>query len=321
MAHTSSSLPRVLTFAVLYSSLWLAILPRSTDAVSLSYVLSQLTNMGNTGSKAANMSAAMVEFAAGYDKVTDIGGCSLLVPYNDGWTRALAGYKTKNPSATTASDPILEALSTVVNSPGSVAPLNAMSANAKNALSRLAKFLAVATYIAPMDMVTGSVSVPPLAASPDQPTSHCFLCIRFPSKQYKTGRFSLSTEVNQPVYLYGNASGSPFKSASLDHAFTGTDRGSDASAKNGLMAGVDAGGPKAVAGAKSSVSMTSTTSILDKTTSSSQVSATYLTDVVFPANMGSLTSTDAVGIYGKGAGRLAKSLGLIISLVAAVLLF
>ncbi|CAI5457810.1 unnamed protein product [Closterium sp. Yama58-4] len=298
MARYPSS-TRALTLAVLFSvSLWVATLPRSADAVQLSYVLSQIRNRTNTGNANVDMSAGVVEFAAGYDKATDISGGSYLVPVNDGWTNALAGYKTLNPSATTSSDPVLEALSTVVSSSGSVSALNAMSANAKNAMSRLAKFMAIIQYIAPSDMQTGN---------------------------YKNGRFSLSTALNQPIYLYANVTGS-LPAAGLDHVFTGTDRGTvdpTTYKTNGLVAGSGAGGPKAVADVTAAFGLSSSTQVLGKTTSSSDMSAIVVTDPVFPATMSSLTSSDPVQPYGKGAGSFAmygNFLGLGLSLIALLVL-
>ncbi|CAI7788783.1 unnamed protein product [Closterium sp. NIES-53] len=280
MAWYPSSM-RALALAVFFSaSLWVATLPRSADAVELSYVLSQIRNSSNTGPKPVDFSAGMVEFAAGYDKATDISGGSLLLPINDGWTNALAGYKKINPAATTSSDPVLEALSTIVSSSGSVSALNGMSANAKNAMSRLAKFMVISQYVGPADMQTGN---------------------------YKNGRFSLSTELNQPIFLYANVTGS-MPAAGLDHVFTGTDRGTvdpTTSAKNGLVAGSDAGGPKAVADVTAAFALSSSTQVLGKTTSSSDMSAIVVTDPVFPATMSSLTSSDPVQPYGKGAGSLA----------------
>ncbi|CAI7901432.1 unnamed protein product, partial [Closterium sp. NIES-53] len=274
MAWYPSSM-RALALAVFFSaSLWVATLPRSADAVELSYVLSQIRNSSNTGPKPVDFSAGMVEFAAGYDKATDISGGSLLLPINDGWTNALAGYKKINPAATTSSDPVLEALSTIVSSSGSVSALNGMSANAKNAMSRLAKFMVISQYVGPADMQTGN---------------------------YKNGRFSLSTELNQPIFLYANVTGS-MPAAGLDHVFTGTDRGTvdpTTSAKNGLVAGSDAGGPKAVADVTAAFALSSSTQVLGKTTSSSDMSAIVVTDPVFPATMSSLTSSDPVQPYGK----------------------
>ncbi|CAI5457812.1 unnamed protein product [Closterium sp. Yama58-4] len=220
----------------------------------------------------------MVEFAAGYDKVDDITGGSLLLPLNDGWTNALAGYKINNPFATTSSDPVLEALSTVVSSSGSVSALNGMSANAKNALSRLAKFMSITQYVGPNDMQGGN---------------------------YKNGRFSLTTALNQPIYLYGNVTGALTTGSGVDHIFTGTDRGAvdpTTYMKNGLIAGSGAGGPKAVSRVASAFALSSSTSVLGKITSSSDMSAIVVSDAVFPATMGSLTSSDPVQPYGKAHG-------------------
>ncbi|CAI5457807.1 unnamed protein product, partial [Closterium sp. Yama58-4] len=256
MARYPSS-TRTLSLAALFSA-----------SLSLSYVLSQIRNTTNTGPNPVEFSGGIVEFAAGYDNVTDISGGSILLPVNDGWTNALAGYKTLNPSATTSSDPVLEALSTVVSSSGSVSALNAMSANAKNALSRLAKFMAISQCIQPTDMQTGN---------------------------YKNGRFSFSTALNQPIYLYANVTGS-LLAADLVHVFTGTDRGTVDSAsymKSGLVAGSDAGGPKAVADVAAAFRMSSFTQVL------SNVTAIVVTDPVFPATMSSLTSSDPVQPYGK----------------------
>ncbi|CAI6012814.1 unnamed protein product [Closterium sp. NIES-65] len=259
---------RTLSFAVLFSA-----------SLCISYVLSQIRNTTNTAPTPVDFSARIVEFAAGYDNATDISGGSLLLPINDGWTNALAGYKTLNPAATTSSDPVLEALSTVVSSSGSVSALNGMSANAKNALSRLAKFMSISQCIQPTDMQTGN---------------------------YKNGRFSFSTALNQPIYLYANVTGS-LTAAGLVHVFTGTDRGTvdpTTSAKNGLVAGSDAGGPKAVADVAaafgmSSSSLSGSTQVLGDTTSSSDMTAIVVTDPVFPATMSSLTSSDPVQPYGK----------------------
>ncbi|CAI5528722.1 unnamed protein product [Closterium sp. Naga37s-1] len=147
----------VLAFAVLCSALWVATLPpRLVDAVPLLYVLSQIRYTSTVEGQLADMTAGVVEFAAGYDKVDDISGSTHLFPINDGWTNALAGYKTNNRSATPASDPVFEALDTIVKSPGSVSALNAMSANAKNALSRLAKFMAIRGTILTTDMASGN---------------------------------------------------------------------------------------------------------------------------------------------------------------------
>ncbi|CAI5494048.1 unnamed protein product [Closterium sp. Naga37s-1] len=280
MARSPSS-TRALTLAVLFSaSLWVASLPRSADAVQLSYVLSQIRNKTNTGAN-ADISAGMVEFAAGYDKVDDITGGSLLLPINDGWTNALAAYKTNNPSATTSSDPVLEALSTIVSSSGSLSALNGMSSNAKNAMSRLAKFMSVREYVGPTEMQTGT---------------------------YKNGRFSLNTALNQPIYLYANVTGVLTTGSGIDHVFTGTDRGAvdpTTYKKNGLVAGSGAGGPKAVGDVTAVFGLASSTQVLGKTTSSSDMSAIVVSDPVFPATMSSLTSSDPVQPYGKGAGSFA----------------
>ncbi|CAI7730467.1 unnamed protein product [Closterium sp. NIES-53] len=280
MAHIqSTSSARVLTFAVLCSALWVATLPRIADAVPLSYVLSQIRDTSNTDGKPADMTAGVVEFAAGYDKVDDISGSSLLFPINEGWTSALTGYKAKNPSATSSSDPVLEALTTVLSSSGSLSALNGMSANAKNALSRLAKFMAIRGTISTTDMESGS---------------------------YKNGRFSFDTEVNQPMYLYANVTGALMYASigGLDHVFTGTDRGAvdpTTYKKNGLIAGSDDGGPKAAADVLVAVILrTSRVKGAIKTTDS-DMTAMFVTDVAFPANMGSLTSSDPVSPYGKGA--------------------
>ncbi|CAI5457789.1 unnamed protein product [Closterium sp. Yama58-4] len=310
MTHIQSpSWARVLTFAVLCSALlWVATLPRVADAVSLSYVLSQIRDAAtHTDGKPAGMTAGVVEFAARYDKVDDISDSSLLLPINEGWTSALAGYKAKNPAATTSSDPVLEALSTVVSSSGSVSALNAMSANGKNAMSRLAKFMAIRGTISTTDMASGS---------------------------YKNGRFTFDTEVNQPMYLYANVTGALVYASieGLDHVFTGTDRGSvdpTTYKKNGLMAGSDDGTPRAAAdvlvafivqaGVVRSGSYTITTSA----TPTSNMTALFVTDVAFPANMGSLTSSDPVSTYGKDAGRFAlygNSLALVLSLIVVLVL-
>ncbi|CAI7820864.1 unnamed protein product [Closterium sp. NIES-54] len=276
MAHIqSTSSARVLTFAVLCSALWVATLPRIADAVPLSYVLSQIRDTSNTDGKPADMTAGVVEFAAGYDKVDDISGSSLLFPINEGWTSALTGYKAKNPSATSSSDPVLEALTTVLSSSGSLSALNGMSANAKNALSRLAKFMAIRGTISTTDMESGSVSVPQLVES-------------------------------TPMYLYANVTGALMYASigGLDHVFTGTDRGAvdpTTYKKNGLIAGSDDGGPKAAADVLVAVILrTSRVKGAIKTTDS-DMTAMFVTDVAFPANMGSLTSSDPVSPYGKGA--------------------
>ncbi|CAI6012798.1 unnamed protein product [Closterium sp. NIES-65] len=279
MAHMQSTLSaRDLTFAVLCSALWVATLPRIADSVPLSYVLSQIRDTSNTDVKPAGMTAGVVEFAAGYDKVDDISGSSLLFPINEGWTSALTGYKAKNPSATTSSDPVLEALNTVVSSSGSVSALNCMSANGKNALSRLAKFMAIRGTISTTDMESGS---------------------------YKNGRFSFDTEVNQPIYLYANVTGA-LRYASiggLDHVFTGTDRGAvepTTYKKNGLMAGSDDGTPRAAADVLVAAILTTSRVKGAIKTTDSDMTAMFVTDVAFPANMGSLTSSDPVSPYGKG---------------------
>ncbi|CAI5509801.1 unnamed protein product [Closterium sp. Naga37s-1] len=157
--QSTSSARHVLTFAVLYSaSIWAVILPlpRLAEAVALSDVLAQIRDQAQFPS--SDLSAGMVEFSAGYDKVTDISSVSLLLPSNDAWSQALSGYQGMNPSATTASDPLYEALDTMVKSKGAVASLNAMSANAKNAMSRLAKYMAIREYISVQDMESGKVS-------------------------------------------------------------------------------------------------------------------------------------------------------------------
>ncbi|CAI5497257.1 unnamed protein product [Closterium sp. Naga37s-1] len=293
MAHVqSTSSARVITFAVLYSaSICALILPllRPAEAVPLSDVLSLLCDKAQfpTG----DLSSGMVEFAAGYDKVNDISGVSLLLPENHAWNSAMMGYQGMNPSATTATDPLLEALDTMVKSKGAVASLNAMSANAKNAMSRLAKFMAIREYISPQDMASG------------KPV--------FPSEQYKDGRFSLNTLVNQPLYLYGNVTGIGSDTA-LDHVFIGTDLGpieavraiatntSDPVSVEQFSKGGNAGVPKAVARVNLAGGQGVTEKFLGKTTSSSDMGAIEVSSVVFPANMGSLTSYDAVSPYGKG---------------------
>ncbi|GJP44676.1 hypothetical protein CLOM_g4041 [Closterium sp. NIES-68] len=282
----------VLTFSVLLSaSLWAATLPRVAHAVDLSYVLEQIRNKTLMDPYIAGISAGMVEFAAGYDKVKDITGGSLVLPEDNGWTSALAGYKAKNPTATTASDPVLEALDTIVNQKGSVSSLNSMSNNGKNAMSRLAKFLAVRDFITPSEMTTG---------------------------KYKSGKFSLSTLVNQPIFLYGGVTGA---TTSLDHAFTGTDLGLTVSSGSG--SGSEAGGPKAVASVNSAFQLATSTRVLGTTTSSSDMTFIVTDAVVFPANMGSLTSYDPVSPYGKAAGSFALSgnyMALVLSLIALLAL-
>ncbi|CAI5951118.1 unnamed protein product [Closterium sp. NIES-64] len=309
MAHVqSTSSARVITFAVLYSaSICALILPllRPAEAVPLSDVLSKLRHKDQflTGHLS---SSGMVEFAAGYEKVNDISGVSLLLPENDAWNSALMGYQGMNPSATTATDPLLEALDTMVKSKGAVASLNAMSANAKNAMSRLAKFMAIREYISSQDMASG---------------------------KYKDGRFSLNTLVNQPLYLYGNVTGDGSDTA-LDHVFIGTDLGpieavraiatnsSDPMSMQFRKWG-NAGVPKAVARVNQAVGEGVTGKFLGITTLSSDTEAIEVSSVVFPANMGSLTSYDAVTPYGKGAGTFAlygNSMALVLSMIAASLI-
>ncbi|GJP37087.1 hypothetical protein CLOM_g21531 [Closterium sp. NIES-68] len=289
----------VLTFSVLLSaSLWAATLPRVAHAVDLSYVLEQIRNKTLMDPYIAGISAGMVEFAAGYDKVKDITGGSLVLPEDNGWTSALAGYKAKNPTATTASDPVLEALDTIVNQKGSVSSLNSMSNNGKNAMSRLAKFLAVRDFITPSEMTTG---------------------------KYKSGKFSLSTLVNQPIFLYGGVTGA---TTSLDHAFTGTDLGLTVSSGSGSGSGgsvteSEAGGPKAVARVNGAFQLVTSTQVLGTTTSSSDMTFIVTDAVVFPANMGSLTSYDPVSPYGKAAGSFALSgnyMALVLSLIGLLAL-
>ncbi|CAI5506518.1 unnamed protein product [Closterium sp. Naga37s-1] len=279
MAHMqSTSSARVLTFAVLCSALWVATLPRIADAVPLSYMVSQIRYTSNTNGKPADMTAGVVKFAAGYDKVDDISGSSLLFPINEGWTSALTGYKAKNPSATTLSDPVLKALSTVVSSSGSVSVLNGMSANGKNALSRLAKFMAIRGTISTTDMESG--------------------------RQYKNGRFTFDTEVNQPMYLYANVNGALMyaRIGGLDHVFTRTDRGlvdPTTYKKNGLMAGSEDGTPKAAADVLVAVILTTSRVKGAIKTTDSDMNAMFVTDA-FPVNVFSLTSSDPVSPYGKG---------------------
>ncbi|CAI7890197.1 unnamed protein product, partial [Closterium sp. NIES-53] len=140
----------------------------------------------------------------------------------------------------------------------------------------------------------------------------------FPSKQYKNGRFNLSTALNQPIFLYANVTGS-MPAAGLDHVFTGTDRGTvdpTTSYENGLVAGSDAGGPKAVAYVTVAFTLFSFTEVLGKTTWTSEMSGFVVTDPVFPATMSSLTSSDPVQPYGKGTGSLfAVGLSLIALLI------
>ncbi|CAI5509802.1 unnamed protein product [Closterium sp. Naga37s-1] len=317
MAHVQStfSARRVITLAVFYfASLWAVILPlpRLAEAVSLSDVLALIRDKANFA--AGDLSCGMVEFAAGYDKVNDISGVSLLLPENDAWNYAMMGYQGMNPSATTASDPLLEALDTMVKSKGAVASLNAMSANAKNAMSRLAKYMAIREYISPQEMASG------------KPV--------FPSEQYKDGRFSLNTLLNQPLYLYGNVTGIGSNTA-LDHVFIGSDMGpieavraiatntSDPVSVDQFSKGGNAGVPKAVARVNLAGGQGTSEKFLGKTTSSSDMGALAVSMVVFPANMGSLTSYDAVSTYGKGAGTFAlygSSMALILSMIAALLL-
>ncbi|CAI5956532.1 unnamed protein product [Closterium sp. NIES-65] len=284
MAQSPSS-TRALTLAVLFSaSLWVASLPRSADAVQLSYVLSQIRNKTNTGAN-ADISAGMVEFAAGYDKVDDITGGSLLLPINDGWTNALAAYKTNNPSATTSSDPVLEALSTIVSSSGSLSALNGMSSNAKNAMSRLAKF---------MSYKNGRFSLN--------------TALNQPIYLYANVTGVLTTGSGIDHVFTGTDRGAVDPTTYK---------------KNGLVAGSGAGGPKAVGDVTAVFGLASSAQVLGKTTSSSDMSAIVVSDPVFPATMSSLTSSDPVQPYGKGAGSFAiygNLLALGLSVIALLVL-
>ncbi|CAI5977957.1 unnamed protein product, partial [Closterium sp. NIES-64] len=106
---------------------------------------------------------------------------------------------------------------------------------------------------------------------------------------YKTGRLSFDTEVNQTIYAYGTVTGDLY-------AFTGTDRGSVDPKNyltNGLVAGSGAGGPKAVAVGIYFLTLTentTTATLGNDKLSSSEMSVVFVSDPVFPSDMGSLTS-------------------------------
>ncbi|CAI7899540.1 unnamed protein product [Closterium sp. NIES-53] len=267
--QSTSSARNVLTFAGLYStSIWAVILPlpRLAEAVALSDVLAQIRDQARFPSK--DLSAGMVEFATGYDKVTDISSVSLLLSSNDAWSQALSGYQGMNPSATNASDPLYEAFETMVKSKGAVTSLKSMSASAKNALSWLAKYMAIREYISPQDMESG-----------------------------------------KPLYLYRNVTSSSTVKG-IDAFFIGSDIGpieaikynvtNDPLSAAAYTTGGDAGGPKAVARVNGAGGQGTYEKFLGKTTSSEYMGAIEVSSAVFPTNMGSLTSYDAVSPYGKG---------------------
>ncbi|CAI7730193.1 unnamed protein product [Closterium sp. NIES-53] len=336
----------VLTFAALLSaSLLAASLPRLADAVPLSFVLTQVRNKTNTSPFTADISAGMVEFAAGYDQATDIAGGTLFLPIDAAWTAALNGYKSANASATTASDPLLEALDTLVKTNGSLASLNSMSSGGRNALSRLAKFLAIREYLDNAKL----------------------------NSTYKSGRFSFSSLLNQNIWLYGDTAADvwyltgtdpdfllkpPTGSAKLAAVVAAPAPASSAapasapapapvldttvdtppaaapapaapapagSGTGALVPGSGAGGPKAVSVLAIVLPLYSKNTILGVTTSSSDVSVNLVSDVVFPSNMASLTSFDATSAYGtvnKGANALfSNGVALLAALVALLVLF
>ncbi|CAI5497280.1 unnamed protein product [Closterium sp. Naga37s-1] len=357
MARRASPSSRVvLTFAALLSASFLtASLPRLADAVPLSFVLTQVRNKTNTSPFTADISAGMVEFAAGYDKATDIAGGTLFLPIDAAWTAALNGYKAANASATIASDPLLEALDTLVKTNGSLGSLNSMSSGGRNALSRLAKFLAIREYLDNAKL----------------------------NSTYKSGRFSFSSLLNQNIWLYGDtaadvwyltgtdpdfllkpptgsaklaatvaapapASGAAPASAPAPAPFADTTvdtppaaapapaapapaapaPAAPAPAGSGtgaLVPGSGAGGPKAVSVLAIVLPLYSKNTILGVTTSSSDVSVNLVSDVVFPSNMASLTSFDATSAYGtvdKGANALfSNGIALLAALMALLVLF
>ncbi|GJP39054.1 hypothetical protein CLOM_g23446 [Closterium sp. NIES-68] len=348
MARRASSSPRlVLTLAVLLSaSLFAANLPRFADAVPVSFVLQQIRNKTNTDPVTADISAGMVEFAAGYDKVDDIAGGTLFLPSDAAWKPALDGYKTRNASATTASDPLLEALDTLVTSKGTLAALNSMSSGGRNALSRLAKFLAVREYLDSAKL----------------------------NSTYKSGRFSFSSLLNQNIWLYGDsvtglwyltgtdpdlllkpptgsakvavaapaapapasASASapapaPMVDTPVDTALPPAAAPGSAPAPAGtpraggaLVPGSGVGGPVSVAMLEIVLPLYSKNTILGVTTSSSDMSVNLISAVVFPSNMASLTTYDATSAYGtatKGVSALlSNGMALLAALMALLVL-
>ncbi|CAI5460052.1 unnamed protein product [Closterium sp. Yama58-4] len=353
--RASHSSALVLTFAALLSASFLASsLPRLADAVPLSFVLTQVRNKTNTDPFTANIAAGMVEFAAGYDKADDIAGGTLFLPIDTAWPAALDGYKALNANATTASDPLLEALDTLVKTNGSLASLNSMSSGGRNALSRLAKFLAIREYLDNTKL----------------------------NSTYKSGRFSFSSLLNQNIWLYGDSAAnlwyltgtdpdfllkpptaklaaaaapppapassaapasapapSPLADNTVDTppaaapapvvpAPTAPGPAAPAPAGSGtgaLVPGSGAGGPKAVAVLAIVLPLYSKNTILGVTTSSSDVSVNLISDVVFPSNMPSLTSFDATSAYGtvnKGANALlSNGIALLAALMALLVLF
>ncbi|CAI5509825.1 unnamed protein product [Closterium sp. Naga37s-1] len=353
MARRASPSSRmVLTFAALLSaSILAASLPRLADAVPVSFVLTQVRNKTNTSPFTADISAGMVEFAAGYDKVDDIAGGTLFLPIDTAWTTALDGYKALNATATTASDPLLEALDTLVKSKGALAALNSMTSGGRNALSRLAKFMAIREYLDNTKL----------------------------NSTYKSGRFSFSSLMNQNIWLYGDTAENSWFLTGTDPDFllkppTGSAKlaataapppasassaapasapapaplvdttvdtppaaapapavaapspaGAAPAPAGGLVAGSGAGGPKAVSVVAIVLPLFSKNTILGVTTSSSDVSVNLVSDVVFPSNMASLTMFDATSAYGtanKGANALfSNGIALLAALMALLVLF